>query len=112
MSRTLRALAISAVFLTFTAYSLVVVGEHGFVEAFLVPLRGGWSAQEFLDLCIALFVASTWMRRDARRQGLPFWPFAIACLPLGSVSILAYATWSAWRDARRAPVATPVEAAT
>lgn len=97
-----RAVFVTLVFVVFTGYSLGVMHEHGFVAAFEVALRGGWNTQEFLDLGISLFVASTWMRRDAREKKLPFWPFAIACLPLGSVSLLAYATWSAWASQRRA----------
>ena len=91
-----RAIFVTLLFLGFSAYSLGVTHEHGFLAAFEVPLRGGWNTQEFLDLCISLFVASVWMRRDAREKKLPFWPFAIACIPLGSMSVLAYASWSAW----------------
>ena len=101
-----RAVFVTVVFLVFTAYSLDVTYQHGFLAAFTLPLQGGWSGQEFLDLCIALFVASTWMRRDAREKKLPFWPFALGCLPLGSVSLLAYATLSAWTAvARRKKIA-------
>lgn len=91
-----RAVLVTLVFLVFTGYSLGVMHDHGFIAAFEVALRGGWNTQEFLDLCIALFIGTAWMRRDACEKKLPFWPFAIGCLALGSISLLAYSTWSAW----------------
>jgi hypothetical protein len=97
---TARAIFVTLVFAVFTVFSLFVIRDRGYIEAFTIPFRGGWNAQEFLDLCISLFVASTWMRRDAQKKNLPFWPFAIACVPLGSISLLAYATWSSWVDVR------------
>ncbi len=108
----LRAIGVTIVFVVFTVYSLGVTWERGFVEAFTLPLQGGWSGQEFLDLCIALFVAGTWMRRDAREKKLPFWPFALACLPLGSVSLLAYATLSAWVGVKKIALTTIPERST
>jgi hypothetical protein len=98
----LRAIIVTVVFVVFTVYSFEIALDRGFLEAFTIPLQGGWSGQEFLDLVISMFFAGTWMRRDAREKGLPFVPFVIACATLGSVGLLAYATLSAWVAVKRA----------
>lgn len=101
-----RAVLTTLIFVAFTVYSLAVAGQEGFLSAFDVARQGGWNTQVFLDLCIALVGAATWMRADAEKKSLPFWPFALGCIPLGSVSLLAYASLSAWsavkHGARRA----------
>lgn len=91
-----RAALTTLVFVVFTVYSFAVVSQRGYLGAFEIATLGGWSTQVFLDLCIALTVASVWMRHDSRQSRLPWWPFALGSLALGSVAVLAYATWSSW----------------
>lgn len=77
-------------FLAFTLYSAEVTLTHGYLAFLDVPLRGGWALQITLDLVVAASVAALWLVPDAKRHGLPAWPF-LAMLPfLGSIGLLAY----------------------
>jgi uncharacterized membrane protein SirB2 len=105
-----RTVFITIVFVVFSGYSLTVVDQHGFFAAFEIATLGGWSTQVFLDLCIALAFAAVWMRHDARQSGLRWWPFALASIALGSVAVLAYATWSSWAALLAARGAGPAAA--
>lgn len=98
----IRAMFTTAVFVGFSVYSFGVIGDLGLFSVFDVALAGGWSTQVFLDLCIAISVSIVWMRNDARHHDLVWWPFAVASLALGSIAVLAYATWSAWVSAKQA----------
>lgn len=91
-----RAILTTLVFVVFTVYSFGVIGEHGLMSLFDVAMQGGWGTQVFLDLCIAITVSVVWIRNDARSKQLTWWPFALASVALGSIAVLAYATWSAW----------------
>jgi hypothetical protein len=44
----------------------------------------------FLDLVIALTVASTVVHRDARQRGISPWPWMVAMSMLGSIGMLTY----------------------
>lgn len=78
-----------AVLVPFTAFSFWVIERAGLVG--LVPvLREPWGAQVFLDLVIAITVASTVVARDARARGLKAWPWYLAMGALGSIGLLGY----------------------
>ncbi len=85
-------LALAAVsLLTFSVFSTFVVVEHGyfgFIEE--VMLASDWGLQVFLDLCIALFLFTSWMMKDAKARSIPLWPYVLATLSLGSIGALAY----------------------
>lgn len=74
----------------FTAVSLwLIAGEHPL--GFLMNARDDrWGLQVLLDLVIACSLFVGFMRRDARERGLPFVPYLIAILFLGSIGALAY----------------------
>ena len=85
-----RSMLALAVFVPFTAFSVWVAARHsalGFLS--LIP-EGGWQTQVFVDLVIALAVASTVVHADARRRGINPWPWMLSMLALGSVGMLAY----------------------
>lgn len=97
------------VFLAFTGWSLWVSYHHGYWGFLDVALGGDWSSQVFVDLSISLFLLLGFMRPDARKRGLPWWPYAVATGFLGSIAPLAYMVhreWSAWRKPL-SPPATP-----
>jgi hypothetical protein len=91
-----------AVLVPFTVYSTVQVAQHGYL-AFLDLAQRPWGIQVLLDLVIAVSLFAIWMRRDARERGLPFLPYFVACLFLGSVGALGYLVHRALRERSAAP---------
>jgi hypothetical protein len=57
--------------LAFTAYSLMVVVQHGYSGFLTLATREPWAMQMLLDLTISLCLVGTWIWRDARAQGIP-----------------------------------------
>lgn len=88
-SRTSSLLAL-LVLVPFFAFSVWVSMRHGPLGFIDTALHGGWETQVFLDLAIAMVVASTVVRRDARKRGITSWPWMIAMFTLGSIGLLGY----------------------
>lgn len=86
----LRLFSAIAVFAAFTIYTAIVVMNHGYTGFIDLAMEGGWAAQIFIDLCIALALFMVWMVPDAREREIPFIPYCIAILGTGSVGALAY----------------------
>jgi hypothetical protein len=73
----------------FTTGSLWLVHDEG-LPGLWQSLRTDWGLQVFVDLCIALTVAWTSLRRDPRGRGVPLVPYLIATPFVGSIALLAY----------------------
>lgn len=86
-SRSWLALAVLVPFFAFSGWVSMHHGPLGFID---VLLHGGWETQVFLDLAIALTVASTVVHRDARQRGLSPWPWMVAMALVGSIGMLGY----------------------
>jgi hypothetical protein len=86
----LRLFSVLTVFAAFTIYTSIVVMNHGYTGFIELALTGGWGAQVFIDLCIALLLFMIWMVPDARERGIPFVPYVLLILTTGSVGALAY----------------------
>jgi protein-S-isoprenylcysteine O-methyltransferase Ste14 len=86
----LRLFSIITVFAAFSIYTAIVVMNHGYTGFLELAMTGGWGAQVFIDLCIALVLFSVWMVGDAAEHGIPAWPYFLAILTTGSVGALAY----------------------
>lgn len=76
--------------LVFTAYSALVVVEHGYIGFLTVSLREPAAMQMLVDLGLALVLVSSWMVVDARRRNRAAWPWLLATLLLGSMGPLWY----------------------
>lgn len=98
----LRLFSVLAVFLAFTIYTSIVVLQHGYTGFIELALAGGWGAQMFIDLCIALLLFTIWMVPDARKRGIPFAPYVLAILTTGSVGALAYLVHRSFKEANAA----------
>lgn len=98
MTRTLSA---AIVLLAFTAFSLWVIATQGYFGFLHLARAEPWGLQLLLDLAIALAFGLTWLVRDARARGLTAWPYVVATLAVGSISILAYVVIRAWLSDRR-----------
>jgi hypothetical protein len=89
--RTTRLLLAVAAFLAFGAYSVQVLVENdGYAGFFALLGREPWALQVTIDLVIASALAMAWLVPDARRLGVPAWPYVAATLVAGSLSGLAY----------------------
>jgi hypothetical protein len=86
----LRLFSVIAAFVAFTIYTAIVVANHGYTGFLELAMTGGWGAQIFIDLCIALLLFTIWMVADARAHGITVWPYFLAILTTGSVGALAY----------------------
>ena len=79
-----------AVLVGFSAYTLIVMANHGGPLGFIAHARDEpWGLQLLLDLCLMLALFGVWMWRDARAHGINVWPF-LALLTLGSPGPLLY----------------------
>jgi hypothetical protein len=78
---------VTASFAAFTGWVVLGIGYLGFWE-WLLATPMGW--QVLADITIALFLVLSWIRRDARRTGRRFWPYAALTVALGSLGPLAY----------------------
>lgn len=74
----------------FTAYSAVVVFDHGYLGFLHLAGREPWGLQMLIDLTIALVIVSSLLIVDARRRGKTAWPWVLATVLLGSMGPLWY----------------------
>jgi hypothetical protein len=74
-------------FAAFTGWVILRVGYLGFWE-WLLATPMGW--QILADITIALFLVSSWIRRDAQAAGRRYWPYVALTVALGSIGPLAY----------------------
>ena len=77
-------------FTALTVYAVATQGYFGFYEATLGFVTSSiWGAQVVVDFVVALTIAMGWMIKDAREQGLPYWPYVAATLVLGSIACVS-----------------------
>lgn len=86
----MRLLLLVVALVAFTGWSVWWVHDEGLIGLFHLLRDSDWGAQVFVDLCIALTVAWTFMAADARRHGLRLWPWLVATPFLGSIAVLSY----------------------
>jgi len=100
---------LALVFVDFAALSAWAVATHGYVGLWEAMLATPAGVAATVDLAIALGLVTVWMWRDARERGLPFVPYALAAVALGSLGPLAYLLHRELRGLRavRRPVRAP-----
>jgi len=74
----------------FTAYSTMVVVEHGYTGFLHLAWREPWAMQMLIDLSLSLFIVSSLLVVDAKRRKRAAWPWLVATALLGSVGPLWY----------------------
>lgn len=82
--------ALEIVLVAFLGLTLWALGAHGYLGFFETLLATPAGIQTFGDIVIALSLALAWMRGDARERALPFAPYLVLTLVLGSIGLLAY----------------------
>jgi len=88
------------VLVLFLAYTLYVIETVGYVEFFRQALASPVGLQLLVDVVLALSLALVWMRSDAKVSGIPFAPYLIVTLVLGSVGPLGYLLHREWKQRR------------
>lgn len=80
-------LIVTALFSAYTGWVVWHTGYLGFFQQLLASQAG---QQVLVDIIIALFLVTSWMKRDARQRSRRFWPYALATVALGSIGPLLY----------------------
>ncbi len=85
-----RIIGLSVVVVAFAVLTEVALSEFG-LFGFFSALNANWATRQVhADLVIGLLIASWFMWRDARELGLPWFPYFVMTLLLGSFGPLAY----------------------
>jgi hypothetical protein len=90
MHTAIKALIAAVVLLAFTTYSIWVTLGHGYTGFLSLAAREPWAMQMLLDLVIACSIGIGWMRADARKRKLTYWPYVVVTIFLGSIGLLTY----------------------
>jgi len=85
-----RTLVLGVVLAAFSALNLAAFVTYGYLGSFEVLFSTLPGALVTVDVVISVTLILLWMWNDARERGLPFWPYAIIALLLGSVGTLSY----------------------
>jgi Terpene cyclase DEP1 len=95
-----KTLGFLAVLVGFGALNVEVLRVHGYLGFAELILANQATIALFVDLAIALTMVAAWMRRDATQYGLPFWPYFVLTMVLGSIGTLAYFVHRSLREER------------
>lgn len=88
-TRTTAAIA-ATILLAFGAFSIWVIGTHGYFGYLTSARNDHWTLQLLIDLTLSLVIANAWVVTDARRRGISPWPYVIATPVVGSLAIGVY----------------------
>lgn len=89
--------ALLVVFVALVTYSAIVTFDYGLIGFLKAAVDNTAVVQVLLDLVISLTIALSFVYGDARRRGLPFAPYLVATVCLGSIGLLAYLLHRTWR---------------
>lgn len=90
-----QAVVAAVILVAFSAFSLWVIAGHGYFGFLTLAGREPWAMQMLIDLVLACSFGLAWLSNDAKRRGIPRWPFVIATVFLGSVGLLDYLVYRA-----------------
>jgi len=90
-----QAVVAAVILVAFSAFSLWVIAGHGYTGFLTLAGREPWAMQMLIDLVLACSFGLAWLSNDARRRGIPRWPFVIATVFLGSIGLLDYLVYRA-----------------
>jgi hypothetical protein len=85
--------ALWLVTIAFTAFSLWVLLQIGYLGIWQGGFANPGSTQITVDLVIACLIGIGFIARDCRAQGRVWWPWAALTLAAGSIGLLAYLLW-------------------
>lgn len=90
-----QAVVAAVILVAFSAFSLWVIAGHGYFGFLTLAGREPWAMQMLIDLVLACSFGLAWLSNDAKRRGIPRWPFVIATVFLGSIGLLDYLVYRA-----------------
>lgn len=84
------AIAAAVVLIAFGVYSTWVIQGWGYTGFLALAWREPWAMQLLLDLGIACWFGGGWLRRDAIKRGITWWPYLVLIVFAGSIGLLVY----------------------
>jgi hypothetical protein len=90
LSLTNRLLILSLVIAGFGVLSAIALVDAGYWGIIAPHFQSWGAAQVFTDLVILAVLSCIWMLADARKRGIPAWPFIAVTLFAGSFGPLLY----------------------
>lgn len=97
--KVLALLTVITLFGILTGLALYDVGYFGIL---LPHFRSYGAGQVLADLFISLTLILCWLVPDARKQGIPAWPFVLSTLVIGSFGPLFYLLYRELRTSQKA----------
>lgn len=82
--------ALAVVLVAFLALTAVALAEYGYLGFFEIAFANSATRLLAVDLVICLALIAVWVVRDARRQGIAWWPFVLIAALFGSAGPLLY----------------------
>jgi hypothetical protein len=79
------------------AFTVMAFADHGVVGFMEAAVANSAVVQVLIDLGLSVLIALVFIHPDARRLGLPFWPYFIAAVLAGSIGLIAYLVHRTWR---------------
>lgn len=86
----MRLIGLVVMFLVFTGWTLFVLASYGVPGLISLLSENGLAQQIFVDLCIGVIVAWTWLVPEAKRLGITPWGYLIVTPIVGSIALLAF----------------------
>jgi hypothetical protein len=90
-------LSLTVIWIAWVAFTLAVLAHHGLGGFLEAVLDNSAVTQVTIDLVLSVVIALGFIRIDARRRGLPYWPYLVATIATGSIGLIAYLIHRAWR---------------
>lgn len=84
------------IWIAFVTFTVAVIAEYGLIGFLEAALANRAVTQVTIDLVFSIIIALGFIRIDARRRGLPFWPYVVATIASGSIGLIAYLIHRAW----------------
>lgn len=100
-----RILLLSAAILGLGVVSVFALADVGYFGIFESHMQSWAGMQVLTDLVIVCLLACVWMAVDARKSGVPAWPFILLTLAAGSFGPLFYLVVREWQTKRAAVAA-------
>ena len=95
-----RAFFLLDVLVAFLAFTIWVIESVGYLGFFQQAVASPVAIQLLVDVVLSLSLALLWMRSDSKTSGIPFAPYLVVTLVLGSVGPLGYLLHRELRERR------------